>query len=79
MRVLQSVNEDLKKEPTARLDSCHVRSDTTFSNMDVAIFDFTLVTIAMVTGKEYGIYSIAKTDSVNIASMSTVTISGVTK
>ncbi len=44
-------------ELEARLDSCHVRSDKTFNIMDVAIFDFTLVTVAMVTGKENGIYS----------------------
>ncbi len=32
-------------------------SDKTFSFMDVAIFDFTLVTVAMVTGEEYGLDS----------------------
>ncbi len=30
-------------------------SDKNLSFMDVAIFDFTLVTVAMVTGKEYGL------------------------
>ncbi len=30
-------------------------SDKTFSFMDVAIFDFTLVTVAMFTGKKYGL------------------------
>ncbi len=35
----------------------HVRSDKSFSIMDVAIFDFTLVTVTMVTGKEYGLDS----------------------
>ncbi len=30
-------------------------SDKTFSFMHVANFDFTLVTVAMVTGKEYGL------------------------
>ncbi len=32
-------------------------SDKNFSFMDGAIFDFTLVTVAMVTGKEYGLDS----------------------
>ncbi len=32
-------------------------SDKTFSFMHVANFDFTLVTVAMVTGKEYGLDS----------------------
>ncbi len=32
-------------------------SDKTFSFMNVAIFDFTLVTVAMVTVKEYGLDS----------------------
>ncbi len=32
-------------------------SDKTFSFMDGAIFDFTLVTVAMVTGEEYGLDS----------------------
>ncbi len=54
---LLSVNEDLTEELAARLDSCHVRSNKTFSIMHVAIFDFTSVTIAMVTGKEYGLDS----------------------
>ncbi len=40
---------------SARLDSCHVRSDKTFSIIDIAIFDFTLVSVAMVIGKEYGL------------------------
>ncbi len=31
--------------------------DKTFSFMNVAIFDVTLVTVAMVTGKEYGLDS----------------------
>ncbi len=32
-------------------------SDKTFSFMYVAIFDITLVTVTMVTGKEYGLDS----------------------
>ncbi len=32
-------------------------SDKNFSFMDGAIFDFTLVTVTMVTGKEYGLDS----------------------
>ncbi len=42
----------------SRLDwTVMLESDKTFSFMDVAIFDFTLVTVAMVTGKEYGLDS----------------------
>ncbi len=32
-------------------------SDKTFSFMDCPTFDFTLVTVAMVTGEEYGLDS----------------------
>ncbi len=32
-------------------------SDKTFSFMDCATFDFTLVTVAMATGEEYGLDS----------------------